>query len=43
MDTTRIIWALGENDELQYHTKERRGSESVNLLGVPQPTVNFDG
>ncbi|XP_021961495.1 DBH-like monooxygenase protein 2 homolog [Folsomia candida] len=41
MDTTRLIWALGTSDEIEYHTSSSRGTKSVNLLGAPMPEVDL--
>ncbi|XP_021953168.2 DBH-like monooxygenase protein 1 [Folsomia candida] len=42
-DTTRLIWAYGDTDEIKYHTPDRRGTKSVKLIGPPTPELELNG
>ncbi|XP_035701345.1 DBH-like monooxygenase protein 2 homolog [Folsomia candida] len=42
-DTTRLIWAYGDTDEIKYHTPNRRGTKSVKLIGAPTPELDLNG
>jgi hypothetical protein len=41
-DTTRLIWAIGESDDISYHDA-RRGTHAVNLIGTPIPEIDLNG
>ncbi|OXA47290.1 DBH-like monooxygenase protein 1 [Folsomia candida] len=41
-DTSRLIWAMGAADVIQYHGIDRRGTKSTNLIHAELPELDLD-